>query len=111
MRLVDTALDASSPDKTISLGAPIAVDEAKSTAYGFGPEAMNEVLYFAGPVAGGDVFPEEANSDRHQRNARTRSMHDPLRQRKCNVADDYLNGRLFSDIAATLRVNNSPDSE
>lgn len=103
-RFVDNALEASAPDKELALAALIAVDEAKSIAYELGPEATNEVLYFAGPFAGSEYAAEEANADRHWRNARTHSMHDPLRWRKYYISDYYLNDRLFSDIAATLRL-------
>ena len=95
-RLVDEAL-AHPKDRDAVIAAAIATDEAKSPAYEHGPEA-------AGALA--RLLPFQAidrdRLDRHWRNTRTHSMHDPVRWRQHYVGDFRLNGRLNSDLENRL---------
>ena len=95
-RLVDAALAAVEPGQEQAIGAAIAVDEAKSLAYELGPEIAAGLPRHAGPEA----VAASRRLDRHWRNARTHSLHDPVRWRQHQVADFHLNGRLNPDLAA-----------
>ncbi len=95
-RLVDAALAAVVPGQDQAIAAAIAVDEAKSLAYELGPEIAAGLPGFGGP----DAVAAARRLDRHWRNARTHSLHDPVRWRQHQVADFHLNGRLNPDLAA-----------
>lgn len=95
-RLVDAALAAVLPGQDQAIAAAIAVDEAKSLAYELGPEIATALPGFGGAEA----VAAARRLDRHWRNARTHSLHDPVRWRQHQVADFHLNGRLNADLAA-----------
>lgn len=95
-RLVDAALAAVEPGQDQAIAAAIAVDEAKSLAYELGPEIAADLPRRGGPQAVAAAL----RLDRHWRNARTHSLHDPVRWRQHQVADFHLNGRLNPDLAA-----------
>ena len=92
--LVDEALQASRPTRNQTIGALIAVDEAKSLAYAFGPAVTGDLLSF-------DGAPEVRQGlDRFWRNSRTHSLHDPIRWRQFYVGNYHLNGALAPDLAS-----------
>jgi alkylation response protein AidB-like acyl-CoA dehydrogenase len=87
-RLVDDAVAAGRPSRDGALRAFIAVDAAKAIAYRAGPRLGREVL------ASADVASVLASAglDRHWRNARVHSLHDPARQRERDIGRYLLLG-------------------
>lgn len=70
------------------LGVGVAVDEAKCLTYDLGPLAADALAEFVGP---GEID-ADPGFDRLWRNARTHSLHDPVRWRRHHVGDHYVNG-------------------
>ncbi|BCP55541.1 SfnB family sulfur acquisition oxidoreductase [Kaistia sp. 32K] len=97
-RLIDRSL-LELRDEALLVETALAVDEAKSLAYVFGPEVGNELADF---VDDGSEPPEAIG--RFWRNARVHSLHDPARWRQHFVADYHLNGRLSADVAGRLQA-------
>ncbi|MEV0607870.1 acyl-CoA dehydrogenase family protein [Polymorphospora rubra] len=87
--LVDEVVSAG-PTPASALAVGLAVDEAKCVAYDLGPAAADGLAAFAGP-ADTDA---DRGFDRYWRNARTHSLHDPVRWRRHYVGDYHLNGTL-----------------
>lgn len=98
-RLVDAALAFDEPDRDRAIAAAIAVDEAKSLAYEIGPLVTGRAVA-DDPTAVGSI----ADFDRSWRNARTHSLHDPVRWRQHQVGDFHVNGRLSADLVARFNL-------
>ncbi|GAA2582264.1 SfnB family sulfur acquisition oxidoreductase [Dactylosporangium fulvum] len=86
--LIDEVVAAGRATADSALGVGIAVDEAKCLAYDLGPAATDGFVEFLD--AG--YTDAEPGFDRHWRNARTHSLHDPIRWRRHYVGDFHLNG-------------------
>lgn len=98
-RLVDEALAAEPLLVDAAVEAFMATDEAKSLAYELASNVANVVPHFR-------VSSKSAarrTLDRHWRNVRTHSLHDPVRWRQFYVGDFKLNGNLPPDVDAMVR--------
>jgi SfnB family sulfur acquisition oxidoreductase len=87
-RFVDAAMQA--PDEANVGAASIAVAEAKILATKAGLLASNKLFELSGTSS----TMAEDNLDRHWRNVRTHTLHDPVRWKYQAVGQYYLNGRL-----------------
>ncbi|MCR3835258.1 SfnB family sulfur acquisition oxidoreductase, partial [Pseudomonas aeruginosa] len=85
---IEAALAA--PDEESVAAASIAVAEAKVLTTEAALLAANRLFELAGTRS----TLEELNLDRHWRNARVHTLHDPVRWKYHAVGDYYLNGRL-----------------
>lgn len=98
-RLVDAAVLSEPADEHASIRAFVAVDAAKV------------VCYRAGPRAGAAVFVSRdlrtvlasADADRHWRNSRVHSLHDPARQRERGTGGYVLTGTPPAMAASLLQ--------
>ncbi|MCR3869994.1 SfnB family sulfur acquisition oxidoreductase [Pseudomonas aeruginosa] len=93
--VLDLAADAieaalAAPDEESVAAASIAVAEAKVLTTEAALLAANRLFELAGTRS----TLEELNLDRHWRNARVHTLHDPVRWKYHAVGDYYLNGRL-----------------
>lgn len=99
-RLVDVASTRARPDRDEAVRAVVAVDAAKSIAYRVGPLLGREVL---GDPDAASVL-DGARLDRHWRNSRVHSLHDPARQRERDLGAYLLAGdppRFAAHVLAT----------
>ena len=87
-RLVDMAQV--TPSAAAAVDASIAVATAKILTTEAALEATNVLFELAGTSA----TDESLNLDRHWRNARTHTVHDPVRWKHHAIGDYHLNGRL-----------------
>ncbi|MBO0145034.1 SfnB family sulfur acquisition oxidoreductase [Agrobacterium sp. Ap1] len=87
-RLVDAAMEA--PDEANVAAASIAVAEAKILTTKAGLLAANKLFELSGTSS----TMAEDNYDRHWRNVRTHTLHDPVRWKYQAIGQYYLNGRL-----------------
>ncbi|HXZ07792.1 MAG TPA: SfnB family sulfur acquisition oxidoreductase [Paraburkholderia sp.] len=85
-RAVDHAIADAGPDTIAS--ASIAVAEAKALTTEIAIEASNKLFELAGTRSTHPSF----NLDRHWRNARVHTVHDPVRWKYAAVGNFYLNG-------------------
>ena len=85
-RFVDAAI--AQPDEESVAAASIAVAEAKALTTESAIAASNRLFELAGTRATLD----EHNLDRHWRNARTHTLHDPVRWKYFHVGNHLLNG-------------------
>ncbi|ASL48310.1 Dibenzothiophene desulfurization enzyme C [Burkholderia sp. AD24] len=83
---IDTCLANPQPDSIAH--ASIAVAEAKALTTEIAIEASNQLFELAGTRSTHPDF----NLDRHWRNARVHTLHDPVRWKYAAVGDFYLNG-------------------
>lgn len=97
--LIDEVVAAGRATDDSALAVGIAVDEAKCIAYDLGPTAADGLAAFAVAEAG----QTEADLDRLWRNARTHSLHDPIRWRRHYVGDHHLNGNPPPFLAWLLK--------
>lgn len=79
-----------SPSQTAATEASLAVATAKILTTEASLEAANALFELAGTSATDESF----NLDRHWRNARTHTIHDPVRWKYHAIGDFHLNGRL-----------------
>jgi SfnB family sulfur acquisition oxidoreductase len=79
-----------SPSATAAADASLAVAAAKILTTEAALEATNALFELAGTSA----TDESLNLDRHWRNARTHTVHDPVRWKHHAIGDFHLNGRL-----------------
>jgi len=79
-----------SPSASAASDASLAVATAKILTTEAALEAANALFELAGTSATGEDF----NLDRHWRNARTHTVHDPVRWKYHAIGDFHLNGRL-----------------
>lgn len=89
-RRIDTAQVSPSPEASGS--ASIAVASAKVLTTEAALEATNALFELAGTSS----TDESLNFDRHWRNARTHTVHDPVRWKHHAIGDFHLNGNLPS---------------
>jgi alkylation response protein AidB-like acyl-CoA dehydrogenase len=87
-RLVDDAATRERPDRERAVRALVAVDAAKSITYRVGPLLGREVLGEADAAA----VLRDGGLDRHWRNSRVHSLHDPARQRERGLGAHLLAG-------------------
>lgn len=109
-RLVDDAATQERPDRGRAVEAFVAVDAAKSIAYRVGPLLGRELLGEADAAAvlrGGGL-------DRHWRNSRVHSLHDPARQRERGLGAYLLGGdppafaaQLLASASQRFQLNDS----
>lgn len=87
--------------------AVVAVDEAKSIAYEYAPDWSQRLIDFLD----GDRTEEREGFDRFWRDARTHSLHDPVRWRQSFVGNYWLNGVPPPELARRLppRAEAVPD--
>ncbi|MEH1013108.1 acyl-CoA dehydrogenase family protein [Micromonospora sp. CPCC 206060] len=85
--LIDEVVAAGTATDAGALAVGIAVDEAKCLAYDLGPLAADGLTGFAD----GALLAADPGIDRYWRNARTHSLHDPVRWRRHYVGDHHLN--------------------
>ncbi|HEY0906297.1 MAG TPA: acyl-CoA dehydrogenase family protein, partial [Methylophilus sp.] len=90
--LLDRAADAltvaaANPDESTVAAASIAVAEAKILTTEIALQAGNKLFELSGTRA----TLEELNLDRHWRNARTHTLHDPVRWKFHAIGNYYLN--------------------
>jgi SfnB family sulfur acquisition oxidoreductase len=86
-RLLDEAL-ADLSDESAGQAAAIAVAEARALADRAALRITNDLFVFGGTRS----TDEQWNLDRHWRNARTHTLHDPVRWRFHHVGNYFLNG-------------------
>jgi alkylation response protein AidB-like acyl-CoA dehydrogenase len=86
--LVDAAMEA--PDEKNVAAASIAVAEAKILTTRAGLLAANKLFELSGTSS----TMADDNYDRHWRNVRTHTLHDPVRWKYQAIGQYYLNGRL-----------------
>jgi SfnB family sulfur acquisition oxidoreductase len=86
--LVDAAMEA--PDEKNVAAASIAVAEAKILTTKAGLLAANKLFELSGTSS----TMADDNYDRHWRNVRTHTLHDPVRWKYQAIGQYYLNGRL-----------------
>lgn len=84
-KVIETAVD--SPNEDTVAAASIAVAEAKVLTTEIAIQATNKLFELAGTRA----TLEEYNLDRHWRNARTHTLHDPVRWKFHAIGNYYLN--------------------
>ena len=84
-RAVDAAI--ASPNEDSVAAASIAVAEAKVLTTEIAIQATNKLFELAGTRS----TLEEYNLDRHWRNARTHTLHDPVRWKFQAIGNYYLN--------------------
>ncbi|MFE6164017.1 acyl-CoA dehydrogenase family protein [Streptomyces sp. NPDC056486] len=87
--LVDHARALPEPQLPASQAAFIAVEEAKGRSYEASVAVTDEVVL----LAGADGLDAALGLDRHWRNARTHTLHDPVRWKYHHAGDYHLNGR------------------
>ncbi|SHM62970.1 SfnB family sulfur acquisition oxidoreductase [Cryptosporangium aurantiacum] len=87
-RLVDEALAAPELTDENTAAATLAVAEAKALAQELAPEIASGIFELAGTSA----TDEAHDLDRHWRNVRTHSLHDPARWKYVHIGNHLLNG-------------------
>jgi len=78
------------PDETSAAEASLLIGQAKAYAGDVAVAIGNELF----AIAGASATDAAQNLDRHWRNARTHTLHDPNRWRYHRLGDRFLNGRL-----------------
>jgi alkylation response protein AidB-like acyl-CoA dehydrogenase len=84
-RLIDEAIEAEELTDELSVNAMVAVEEAKAFSYETSVSLTDTVVELIGP----DALDERLGLDRHWRNSRVHSLHDPVRW-KYSSAGNYL---------------------
>jgi len=87
---VQTAVEETPLTHETATAASFAVAEAKALAQEFGPEIATGVLELAGTSS----TDEKYGLDRHWRNVRVHSLHDPARWKYVHIGNHTLNGTL-----------------
>lgn len=87
-RLIDVATRAEELSDELAWDAMVAVEEAKALSYETGVLIGDAVVELAGPTA----LLESFGHDRHWRNSRVHSLHDPVRWKYSNAGNYLLRG-------------------